>query len=93
MATVPSRNCSKGDCPLRNAKGNCCLFCTHDPHLVCSVYPDGVEGNSCINFEPEPELEGKQFIDFLGIGETYENPYSDAQEQWEPLGASYYNGN
>ncbi len=34
--------------------------------------------------KPDPELEGKQFVDFLGIGED--------NDQWEPEGASYYNG-
>jgi predicted RNA-binding Zn-ribbon protein involved in translation (DUF1610 family) len=37
-----------------------------------------------MDFRPDPELEGKQFVDFLGISED--------NEQWEPEGASYYNG-
>jgi predicted RNA-binding Zn-ribbon protein involved in translation (DUF1610 family) len=67
-----------------------CLFCAHDPHLVCSVHPDGVKGSTCIDFRPDPELEGNQFVDFLDIGESSEN--SHGNEQWEPEGASYYNG-
>ena len=73
-----------------------CLFCAHDPHIVCAVHPTGVNGDSCLDFREDHELEGKRFLDFLGI-----NP-SD-QEQWEPQGAryiddelvierSYYNG-
>ncbi len=76
----------KAHCP----SGNRCLFCAHDPHLVCSVYPSGPKGSTCIDFRPDPELEGKQFVDFLGIGETSENSHGD--QQWEPEGASYYNG-
>ncbi len=61
-----------------------CLFYAHDHHFICAIHPDGVEGDSCMDFRPDPELEDKQFVDFLGIGED--------NEQWEPEGASYYNG-
>jgi len=76
-----------------------CLLCAHEPFLVCAVHPYGPEGDSCLDFRPDPELEGKRFIDFLGLGEQrddelYNNPCdldSDGQ-LWEPEGVSYYNG-
>jgi len=52
-----------------------------------------------LDFRPDPELEGKRFIDFLGLGEQrddelYNNPcdLEPQEELWEPKGASYYNG-
>ncbi|BAY66952.1 hypothetical protein NIES22_70960 (plasmid) [Calothrix brevissima NIES-22] len=60
-----------------------CLFCAHDPYIVCAVHPGGPDNNTCLDFRPDPELESKQFVDFLGIGE------SDDQQQWEPQGARY----
>ncbi len=69
-----------------------CLLCAHDLHLVCAVHPSGVDDSTCIDFRPDPELEEKHFVNFLGIGETHENPYSEDNDQWEPEGASYYNG-
>ncbi|MFB2771627.1 hypothetical protein ACE1AT_20400 [Pelatocladus sp. BLCC-F211] len=61
-----------------------CLFYSHDPHVVCAVHPTGPANDTCLDFRPDPELEGKQFVDFLGIGESDE-------EQWEPQGARYIN--
>jgi hypothetical protein len=70
----------------------------------------GVEEDSCLDFRPDPELEGKHFRDFLGLrrsrseppsasqrqdDEPYSNPHDyldDDEELWEPVGASYYNG-
>nr|WP_138504501.1 hydrogenase maturation nickel metallochaperone HypA [Nostoc sp. PA-18-2419] len=71
-----------------------CLFCAHDHHIVCAIHPGGPASDACLDFREDPELESKQFVDFLRIGETYENPYTSDpnQEQWQPEGASYYNG-
>ena len=75
-----------------------CLLCAHDYHLVCAVHPSGPEGDSCLDFRPDPELEGKHFVDFLSLGEqpdeSYSNPFDPdpSGELWEPVGASYYNG-
>ena len=66
-----------------------CIFCAHDPHIVCAVHPMGVNGDICIDFREDPELAGKRFVDFLGINGIHDNP-SD-QEQWEPQGARYIN--
>ena len=51
---------------------NRCLLYVHNPHLICAVHPTGVEGDSCPDFEPDPQTE--------------------PEELWEPVGASYYNG-
>ncbi|MHC5717453.1 MAG: hypothetical protein ACYTX0_36405 [Nostoc sp.] len=53
---------------------NCdrCLLYSHDPHIVCAVYPDGVDGNSCLDFRFDPNAQ--------------------AEELWEPEGATYDNG-
>ncbi|MEH1844312.1 MAG: hypothetical protein V7L25_04705 [Nostoc sp.] len=61
-----------------------CLFCAHDHHIVCAIHPGGPVSDACLDFRPDPELESKQFVDFLRIGETYENPYTSDpnQEQW-----------
>ncbi len=72
-----------------------CLFCAHDHHILCALHPSGPGSDTCLDFRPDPELEGKQFEDFLGIEEeTFENPYSTdlSVEQWEPEEASYYLG-
>lgn len=86
-----------------------CLFCAHDYHIVCAVHPMGVEEDSCLDFRPNPELEGKRFRDILGVrrsrseppaasrqrdDEPYSNPHEEDsdREQWQPEGASYYNG-
>ena len=77
-----------------------CLFCAHDCHIVCAIHPDRPGGGSCIDFCPNPELEGKHFKDFLGLrerqdSEPYSNPHDyldDDGELWEPAGASYYDG-
>ncbi|MEH1799970.1 MAG: hypothetical protein V7L13_12550 [Nostoc sp.] len=71
---------------------NRCLFYAHNPQLVCAVHPTGPSGNTCLDFRDDPELETKQFVDFLGIGETDDNPYNDNNQQWEPEGARYVNG-
>ncbi|AFZ56857.1 hypothetical protein H6G54_02840 [Anabaena cylindrica FACHB-243] len=51
---------------------NRCLFYSHNPHLICSVHPSGVESDNCIDFR--------------------ENISAEVEEQWQPEGVSYYNG-
>ncbi len=65
-----------------------CLFFSRDYHLICAIHPLGPLGDTCPDFEADPELEGKGFEDFLGL---LENAEPDA-EQWEPLGARYMGG-
>lgn len=77
-----------------------CLFCARDYHIVCAIHPTGMEGDTCQDFRPNPELEGKHFRDFLGLrerrdSEPYSNPYDyldDDGELWEPEFACYYDG-
>ncbi|KJH70277.1 hypothetical protein [Aliterella atlantica] len=81
-----------------------CLMCAHDPSLVCAVHPYGPSSDNCLDFRADPDLENIRFQDFLGLqrqpsentnaDEPYSNPYSldPDEEQWEPDGASYYNG-
>jgi len=77
-----------------------CLFCAYDPHIVCAIHPSGPHSRNCIDFRPDPDLEGKRFVDFLGLeyqqrdNEPYSNSYDlePNRELWEPAGASYYNG-
>lgn len=78
---------------------DCCLFCAHDYHIVCAIHPSGPEEDNCLDFRPDPDLEGKRFVDFLSLrerrdNEPYSNPFDpDSEgELWEPEGASYYNG-
>jgi hypothetical protein len=37
-----------------------CLLYAHDPHLVCAVHPNGVEGKSCLDFRPNPNAEEEE---------------------------------
>lgn len=78
-----------------------CLFYAHDHHIVCAIHPSGPEEDNCLDFRPNPELEGKRFVDFLDLGAQrrnfdvpYSNPHDlDAEgELWEPEFACYYNG-
>ena len=73
-----------------------CLFCAAHHAVVCAVHPAGPVGGSCPDFQPDPELKGKRFVNFLGLleGTPVENPYTlDLEaEQWESEGATYYKG-
>lgn len=75
-----------------------CLLCAHEPFLVCAVHPYGSEGDRCLDFRPDPDLDGKHFVDFLGLeaqqDEPYTNPYDlePDEELWEPEGARYIDG-
>ncbi|OWY64902.1 hypothetical protein B7486_44775 [cyanobacterium TDX16] len=78
-----------------------CMFHSHDYHIVCVIHPTGVEGDSCLDFRPDPELRRLPFRDFLGVrsrqqsDEPYSNPHDyidDNEELWQPESACYYNG-
>lgn len=60
-----------------------CLFCAHDYHIVCAIHPGGPGGDSCIDFRPNPELEGKHFRDFLGLNIS-ENPQHVKMASFQP---------
>ncbi len=63
-----------------------CLYNARDYHIVFAPHPSGPMGNTCHDFEADPELEGKRFVDFLGLQHQTE------VVEWEPEGASFYNG-
>lgn len=84
---------------------NCesCLYYAHDSHLICAVHPNGSNRDSYPDFQQNPDLEIRKFVDFLGLLQQVEsdrncnepsgNPFAlnPNEEQWEPEGASYYN--
>ena len=81
-----------------------CLYYTNDYHLLCAAHPYGPDDDTCSDFSPDPELEGKRFVDFAGLlqqnaehfdsSESFSNPFDLEPEEdlWEPEGASYYAG-
>lgn len=82
-----------------------CLMCAHDPSLVCAVRPYGQDSDFCPDFRPDPDLGNNRFKDFLNLqwqhqetpdadDELFSNPFDldPNEEQEEPEGASYYNG-
>lgn len=81
-----------------------CHFCAHDYHLVCAPHPDGSDADTCPDFSPNPELEGKRFVDFVSLlqqsrenftsSESFSNPFDlkPDQDLWEPEGVTYYAG-
>ena len=81
-----------------------CLYYAHDSHLICAVHPKGQNSDLCPDFQQNPDLEIRKLVDFLGLLQQIEsdrncnelsgNPFrlDPDEEQWEPEGASYYNG-
>jgi hypothetical protein len=64
------------------AKLDCCNRCNfyaHSPFLVCAEHPAGVEGDSCPDFQLNLQVPDDEAIAWYG-------------EQWQPEGASYYDG-
>ncbi len=79
-----------------------CLLYSNEPFLVCAVHPTGPGDDSCLDFRLDPDLENR-FEDFLGLErqtgavildcETpIENPFGPDEEQWQPEGAFFVNG-
>ncbi len=60
-------------------KGTSAYYDARDYHIVCAVHPTGPPGDTCSGFEADSELEGKRFVDFLGL-------------QRQPEVPSYYSG-
>lgn len=81
-----------------------CLYYTNDHHLLCAAHPYGPDEDTCPDFNPNPELKGKRFTDFLSLlqrdiehldsSEPFSNPFNlePDEELWESEGASYYIG-
>lgn len=53
-----------------------CHFYSHSLYMVCAVHPDGVEGDTCLDFRPDPERLEDEALAFY--------------DPWQPEGASYY---
>ncbi len=80
-----------------------CLYSSHNQYLICAIHPDGQNSGNCPDFQENPEAKNGKFVDFLNLlqrvedsdnHEPFSNPFSlnSDDEQWEPEGASYYNG-
>ena len=37
-----------------------CLLNARNPHLVCTLYPNGVDTDSCIDFRPDPNIQEEE---------------------------------
>ncbi len=46
---------------------DCCMFYAQEYQIVCAIYPPGIEDDSGLDFQPDRGLEGKHFVDFLGL--------------------------
>ncbi len=80
-----------------------CLYYSHNQYLICAVHPNRQNSGNCPDFHGNPEARNGKFVDFLNLlqqvedsdnHEPFSNPFSlhSEEEQWEPEGASYYNG-
>lgn len=59
-----------------------CQLCAHSPDLVCGLYPEGVEGDNCLDFRPS-------FKPVAGVDDPLAW-YSGGE--WSPDEISYYAG-
>lgn len=77
-----------------------CFLCANESSIVCAVHPSGPINDTCLDFRPDPQIEGKRFVDFLGLesqqqsNEIFSNPFDLelSEKMWEPNCASYYAG-
>ena len=37
-----------------------CLLYAHNPHIVCSLHPDGVETDNCLDFRLDPNIREEE---------------------------------
>ncbi|WP_293065482.1 hypothetical protein [Okeania sp. SIO2B3] len=87
---------------MKNVNIKECEYCIYNAWhdlIVCALHPKGPNDKNCPDFKTDPELEGKNFRDFLAVGEPVEingsinNPYHpDPEENWSPPGTCYVNG-
>ena len=49
-----------------------CLLNAKSPYIICAIHPEGVDGNSCLDFREDPNAETEML--------------------WEPVSASYIDG-
>ncbi len=47
-----------------------CLLYAHNPHLVCTVHPDGVDGDSCLDFREDPQNGLIRFFGSRRVGKA-----------------------
>jgi predicted RNA-binding Zn-ribbon protein involved in translation (DUF1610 family) len=60
-----------------------CRFNACNYYLLCAVNPTGPPGSVCHDFEADPELGGRRYVDFLELLQQ--------QAELEPAGMSFYN--
>jgi hypothetical protein len=68
-----------------------CEFYTHNPHLRCTLHPLGVESEECRDFRATAPRSRQRRIAPQEEQRCIAQP-SEAEEQWQPEGAAYYNG-
>ncbi|MEP0913844.1 hypothetical protein NDI45_23305 [Leptolyngbya sp. GB1-A1] len=68
-----------------------CEFYTHNPHLRCTLHPLGVESEECRDFRATAPRSRQRRIAPQGE-QLCITQASKAEEQWQPEGAAYYNG-
>ncbi|MCG6135134.1 MAG: hypothetical protein MET45_10785 [Nostoc sp. LLA-1] len=61
-----------------------CLLYAHDPHLVCSVHPDGVDGDSCLDFREDPNAEVEELWQPAGASYYNGELILQPQQRWTP---------
>ncbi|MCT7984924.1 hypothetical protein NG796_16760 [Laspinema sp. A4] len=85
--------------PMLKPECNSCRYHSHHYALFCTVHSSGPSQETCLDHDPDPNSETRQFQDFLGLGETVNieapitNPYHDApEENWTPDGWQFVGG-
>ncbi|MBD1848479.1 hypothetical protein [Leptolyngbya sp. FACHB-711] len=68
-----------------------CQFYTRNPHLRCTVHPTGLASDECLDFVATAPRSRQRRIAPQGKQLCIAQP-SEAEEQWQPEGAAYYNG-
>ncbi len=68
-----------------------CEFHTHNPYLRCTVHPTGLAADECHDFAATAPRSRQRRIAPQGEQLGTAQP-SEAEEQWQPEGAAYYNG-
>ncbi|GGA36044.1 hypothetical protein [Okeania sp. KiyG1] len=60
---------------MKNLNREECEYCIYNARhhlIVCALHPKGSNDKNCPDFKLDFELEGKNFRDFVGIGEPVE---------------------
>ncbi|MEH1945312.1 MAG: hypothetical protein V7L01_34570 [Nostoc sp.] len=59
-----------------------CLLYSHNPHLVCVVHPDGVEGESCLDFRLDPNAKAEELWQPEGASYYNSELILQPQQRW-----------